>query len=64
MAPLSALWTLGMTQNSYIPLSEDAKQLSLLTFPDTPAGIEFTFRTDGEWTEVEGQTDVEVEIVV
>ena len=56
--------TLGMTQNAYFSLSEDTKQLSLVTFPDTPAGIEFTFRSDRGWTEAEGQTDVEVEIVI
>ena len=53
-----------MTKNAYFPLSEDTKQLSLVTFPDTPAGIEFTFRSDRGWTEAEGQTDVEVEIVI
>ena len=46
-----------------------------MTFRDTPAGIEVSFRTDGGRTEdggrrtedggrTEGQTDVEVEIVI
>ena len=42
-----------------------------MTFRDTPAGIEVSFRTDGggrtedgRTAEEEGQTDVEVEIVI
>ena len=51
------------------------KQLLLVTFCCTTAGIEVSFRTDGGQTEdgrrtdggrteAEGQTDVEVEIVI
>ena len=39
------------------------KQLLLVIFCYTTAGIEVRFRTDGQ-TEEEGQTDVEVEIVI
>ena len=43
------------------------KQLLLVTFCDTTAGIGVTFQTDGQWRRrrtAEGQTDVEVEIVI
>ena len=39
------------------------KQLLLVTFCNTPAGIEVSFRTHGR-TEAEGQTDMKVEIVI
>ena len=41
------------------------KQLLLVTFCDTLAGIEVSFWRDGTGrTEPDGQTDVEVEIVI
>ena len=56
-----------MTKNAYFSLSTYIKQLLLVTFCDTTAGIGVSFRTDartdGGQTE-EGQTDVEVEIVI
>ena len=52
----------GVTPNAYFSFSKHTKQLLSVTFCDTPAGIEVSFRTDGGRTE--GQTDVEVEIVI
>ena len=58
---------LGVTSNAYFSLSKHTKQLSLVTYCDTPVGIEVNFqthrRTDGGRT-AEGQTDVEVEIAI
>ena len=60
-----------MTQNAYSSLSTHTKQLLLVTFCDTLAGIEVSFWADGtgrtdERTDerTDGQTDVEVEIVI
>ena len=55
---------LRMTQNAYSSLMAHAKQLLLVTFCDTTAGIGASFRTDTRRTAAEGQTDVEVEIVI
>ena len=52
---------LRLTKNAYFSLMTHIKQLSFVTFCDTTAGIGATFRTDGR---KEGQTDVEVEIVI
>ena len=62
-----------MTKDAYFSLLTRTKQLLLVTFCDTLAGIEVSFwadgteRTDGR-TEpngrTDGQTDVEVEIVI
>ena len=54
---------LRVTQNTYSSLH--IKQLLLLTFCDTTAEIEDTFRTH-EHTDrrTDGQTDMEVEIVI
>ena len=56
-----------MTQNA--SLSEHIKQLLLVTYCDTLAGIEIGFwadgRTNGRTDErTDGQTNVEVEIVI
>ena len=40
------------------------KQLLLVTLCCTTAGIGVSFRTDAQTAEAEGQTDVEVEIVI
>ena len=60
-------WGLRVTQNEYFSLIAHTKQLLLVTFCDTAAGIRASFWThgrtlDGGWTE--GQTDVKVEIVI
>ena len=65
-------WGLRVTQNAYFSLITHSKQLLSVTFFDTNAGIGVIFqthiqthgqrRTDGGQTE--GQTDVEVEIVI
>ena len=57
-----------MTKNVYFLLLRHTKQLLLVTFFDTTAGNGASFwihgrRTHGR-TEAEGQTDVEVEIVI
>ena len=60
-----------MTKDAYFSLLTRTKQHLLVTFCDTLAGIEVSFladgtgRTDGT-TEprMDGQTDVEVEIVI
>ena len=59
-------WGLRVTQNAYFSLITHTKQLLLVTFCDNTAGIRVIFRTHGRKhgrTE-EGQTDVEVEIIV
>ena len=56
---------LRMTQDAYFSLMTHTKQLLFMTFCCTTAGIEVSFRTDGRRTAAaEGQTDVEVEIVI
>ena len=60
-----------VTQHAYFSILTHTKQLLLVTFCDTLAGIEVSFwadgtgrtngRTDGR---TDGQTDVEVEIVI
>ena len=58
---------LRVTQNAYFSLMAHTKHLLLVTICCTTAGIEVSFRTDGGRTEdgrTEGQTDVEVEIVI
>ena len=62
-------WGLSVTQNAYFSLVTNTKQLLLATFCYTTAGIEASFRTDARTharteEEEEGQTDVEVEIVI
>ena len=58
---------LRITQNAYFSLLTHTKQLLIVTYCDTLALIEVGFRTDGTGTgttELDGQTDVEVEIVI
>ena len=57
---------LRVTQNAYLLLITHTKQLLLVTFCDNTAGIWVIFRTHGrtETRTEEGQTDVEVEIVI
>ena len=50
-----------MTQDVYFLLLTHTKQLLLMTFCQTTAGNGATFRNDGM---TDGQTDVEVEIVI
>ena len=60
-------WGLRVTQDAYFSLLTHAKQLLLVTFSKTTAGNGASFRTHGRRTEdgrTEGQTDVEVEIVI
>ena len=54
-----------VTQNAYFSLLTHTKQLLLVTFCVTTAGIGASFQTHG-MTEgrTDGQTDVEVEIVI
>ena len=55
-----------VTQNAYFSRMTHTKQLLLVTFCYTTAGIGASFRTHGRMdarTE-EGQTDVKVEIVI
>ena len=54
-----------MTRDAYFSLLTHNKQLLLVTCRDTLEGIEVSFWRDGN-TELEpdGQTDVEVEIVI
>ena len=58
---------LRVTQNAYFSLLTQTKKLLLVTFCDPTAETGVHFRTDGRTvgglTE-EGQTDVEVEIVI
>ena len=57
---------LRVTQNAYFSLLTHTKQVSLAAFCDSTAGNGASFRTlgrtNGERTE--GQTDVEVELVI
>ena len=57
-----------MTQDAYFLLLTHTKQLLLVTVCDTLEGIEVTFgRTEPDGTtdtRTDGQTDVEVEIVI
>ena len=56
---------LRVTQNAYFSLITHTKQLLLVTFCDPTAGIGVSFRTHGRTAAAaEGQTDVEVEIVI
>ena len=58
---------LRMTQNAYLSLLTHTKKVLLVTFYDPTAETEVSFRTDGGRTDgrtAEGQTDVEVEIVI
>ena len=57
---------LGVTPNAYFSLSKHTKQLSLVTYCDTAAGIEVSFRTHRQTADgrTEEQTDMEVEIVI
>ena len=61
-------WGLRLTQNAYFSLIAYTKQILLVTFCDTTAGIGASFRKHGRTVEDgrrrEGQTDVEVEIVI
>ena len=54
---------LGVAQTAYFLLSKHIKQLVLVTFCDTPAGIDLVFGRTVDRQMEEGQTDVEVEIV-
>ena len=61
-------WGVRVTQDAYFSLLTHTKQLLLVTFCDTLAEIEVRFgrtepepRKDGN---TDGQTDVEVEIVI
>ena len=57
-------WGLRVTQNAYFSLMTHTKQLLLVTFCYTTAGIGASFgHTDVGWSE-EGQTDMELEIVI
>ena len=62
------LESLRLTQNINFSLLTHTKQLLLLTFCDTTAGNGAYFRTHGQTADgelrTEGQTDVEVEIVI
>ena len=49
--------------NEALGLANHIYERQLVIYCDTPAEIEVSFRTDGRWR-TEGQTDVEVEIVV
>ena len=58
-----------MIQDAYFSLLTHNKQLLLVTFCDTLEGIEVSFWRDGNTEpereqERDGQTDVEVEIVI
>ena len=60
---------LAVTPNADFLLMIHTKQLLLVTFCETTAGIGASFWThrqtaDGRWTAAEGQTYVEVEIVI
>ena len=64
-------WGVRVTQDAHFLLLTHTKQLLLVTFCNTSAGIEVNFRTHGrtERTDerngrTDGQTDVEVEIVI
>ena len=59
---------LRVTQNAYFSLLTHTKKLLLVTFCDPTAETRVSFRTDGQAEDggrtKEGQTDVEVEIVI
>ena len=60
-------WGLRATQDEYFLLMTHTKQLLLLTFCHTTAGIGADFRTKAQTADggrTEGQTDVEVKIVI
>ena len=60
-------WGLRVTRDAYFSLLTHNKQLLLVTFCDTLEGIEVSFWRDGNTdgrTEPDGQTDVEVKIVI
>ena len=64
-------WGLRVTKDAYFSLLTRTKQLLLVTFCDTLAGIEVSFwadgtrQTDGRTNgRTDGQTDLEVEIVI
>ena len=63
-------WGVKVTQDSYFSLLTHTKQLLLVTFCGTLAGIEVSFGRTEPRTEprnhgtTDGQTDVEVEIVI
>ena len=54
---------LRVTQDAYFSLLIHSKQLLLVTFCDTNAGI-WSWFSDTRTAEAEGQTEVEVEIVI
>ena len=58
-------WGLRVTQDVYFTLLTHTKQLLLLTFCNAAAETEVSLRThERKRTETDGQTDVEVEIVI
>ena len=64
-------WGVRVTQDAYFSLLTHTKQLLLVTFCDTLAGIEVSFWADGTGRtngrtngRTDGQTNVEVEIVI
>ena len=63
-------WGLRVTQSAYFSLLTHTKKLLLVTFHVITAEIEVSFRTHGHTDArmhgrtAEGQTDVEVEIVI
>ena len=59
-------WGLRVTQNAYFSLMTHTKQLLLVTFCCTTAGIGVSFQTHAQTAAaaVEGQTEVEVEIAI
>ena len=64
---LQSHWGLRVTQDAYFSLLTHAKQLLLVTFCVTTAENGASFRTHKQMdkrTEPDGQTDVEVEIVI
>ena len=57
-------WGLRVTKDAYFSLLTHTKQLLLVTFCDMLAGIEVRFVQREPEPRTDGQTDVEVEIVV
>ena len=61
-------WGVRMTKDAYFSLLTHTKQLLLVTFCDTLAGIEVRFGRTGpderKHGTTDGQTNVEVEIVI
>ena len=55
---------LRMAKNAYFSLSTYTKKLLLVIICDPTAGIGVSFRTHGRCMAAEGQTGVEVEIVI